>query len=264
MYYTHDGNRNVSEVVAANGDIVAHYEYAPFGAVVEQQGALAAVNPWRFSSEHTDGDIGLVYYNFRHYDPAAGRWLSREEFAIDSQNHYEYLSNAPTTTIDHLGLYDERVHFYLMYILMTELLEDDLDDDLRRAKALEIARGSQYPDLREEFDALRNSAYHETLHNLNNLTCCDLEKYKKCIACNLKKQGDPFLKGVYLHVLADTFSHVRFKVGKDKICSYSPGIGHFFDGTKPDDPQFRDIGKDRLDKLIKELEGLFGKRYRQT
>ena len=30
-YYVHDGNKNVIEVVAKNGDIAAHYEYAPFG-----------------------------------------------------------------------------------------------------------------------------------------------------------------------------------------------------------------------------------------
>ena len=32
FFYTHDGNKNVSEVIAANCDFAAHYEYAPFGA----------------------------------------------------------------------------------------------------------------------------------------------------------------------------------------------------------------------------------------
>ena len=33
-YYTHDGNKNVSEVVSAGGTLAAHDGYAPFGAVV--------------------------------------------------------------------------------------------------------------------------------------------------------------------------------------------------------------------------------------
>ena len=83
-YYTHDGNKNVSEVVAAYSALAAHYEYAPFGAVVVQRGASAASNPWRFSSEYAEDDTATVYYNYRHYEPMMGRWLCRdcvEEFA---------------------------------------------------------------------------------------------------------------------------------------------------------------------------------------
>ena len=48
------------------------------GAVIAQSGALADANPWRFSSEYQDLDLGLVYYNYRHYDSVTGRWLSRD------------------------------------------------------------------------------------------------------------------------------------------------------------------------------------------
>ena len=81
--YTHDGNKNVSEVVATSGtneavEVVAHYDYAAFGAVVAQKGDCAEANPWRFSSEYEDTDLGLVYYNYRHYEPVMGRWLQRD------------------------------------------------------------------------------------------------------------------------------------------------------------------------------------------
>ena len=56
-YYTHDGNKNVSEVVAANGVITAHYEYAPFGVVLGMHGESASLNPWRFSCEYADDDF---------------------------------------------------------------------------------------------------------------------------------------------------------------------------------------------------------------
>ena len=41
LYYAHDGNKNVSEVIAANCDLAAHYDYAPFGAVISQRGTLS-------------------------------------------------------------------------------------------------------------------------------------------------------------------------------------------------------------------------------
>ncbi len=78
LFYAHDGNKNVSEVIASDGTLAAHYEYAPFGAVPSQMGALASVNPFRFSSDYAEDDPATVYYNYRHYEPATGRWLQRD------------------------------------------------------------------------------------------------------------------------------------------------------------------------------------------
>lgn len=78
LFYTHDGNKNVGEAVSMNADVVAHYEYAPFGAVSALSGTSAALNPWRFSSEYAEDDTMTVYYNYRHYEPMTGRWLARD------------------------------------------------------------------------------------------------------------------------------------------------------------------------------------------
>ena len=75
LFYVHDGNKNVSEVVASDGTLAVHYEYEPFGAVTSQMGALASVNPFRFSCEYAEEDTAMVYYNYRHYEPVVGRWL---------------------------------------------------------------------------------------------------------------------------------------------------------------------------------------------
>ena len=60
------------------GKVEAHYDYAAFGAVIAQKGDCAEANPWRFSSEYEDMELGLDYYNYRHYEPVTGRWLSRD------------------------------------------------------------------------------------------------------------------------------------------------------------------------------------------
>ena len=106
-YYTHDGNKNVSEVIDSNTDVAEHYEYAPFGAVIAQRGASAASNPWRFSSEYAEDDTATVYYNYRHYEPVMGRWLSRDpggEFM--SLSLCVLLRNDPVYGFDYLGRED--------------------------------------------------------------------------------------------------------------------------------------------------------------
>ena len=77
-YYTHDGNKNVSEVISVDISVAAHYEYAPFGSLAVSCGISAISNPWRFSSEFTDDDTATVYYNYRHYEPLTGRWMNRD------------------------------------------------------------------------------------------------------------------------------------------------------------------------------------------
>ena len=104
-YYTHDGNKNVSDVVADNGDITAHYEYAPFGAVIAQRGTSAAANPWRFSSEYAEDDTATVYYNYRHYEPVMGRWMSRDPIVDLFETPYCFCGNARLGgAVDVLGL----------------------------------------------------------------------------------------------------------------------------------------------------------------
>ena len=102
-YYTYDGNKNVSEVVADDGEVSAHYGYAPFGAVNVVVGDCAFGNPWRFSGEYADDLLGLIYYNYRHYDPVSGRWLMRDPMnEMGGVNLYLFGCNA--FVLDRLGL----------------------------------------------------------------------------------------------------------------------------------------------------------------
>ena len=102
-YYVVDGTKNVSEVVDSDGSLAAHYEYAPFGAVILQRGESAATNPWRFSSEYAEDDTATIYYNYRHYEPVMGRWLSRDPVGEeDGLNIYVFIDNG--LDVDSLGL----------------------------------------------------------------------------------------------------------------------------------------------------------------
>ena len=106
-YYTHDGNKNVSEVIVEAGDTAAHYEYAPFGALTVSRGASAAANPWRFSSEFAEDDTATVYYNYRVFESRHGLWMSRDLLEDGGHvNLYVAMRNNPISRIDLIGLKD--------------------------------------------------------------------------------------------------------------------------------------------------------------
>ena len=103
-YYTQDANKNISELIDSSGTIQAHYEYSPFGKVTISSGSYATDNPYRFSSEVTDDETGLVYYNYRYYSPELGRWLSRDPIEETGEiNLYGMVGNNPIHWWDYWG-----------------------------------------------------------------------------------------------------------------------------------------------------------------
>ena len=101
VFYAHDGNKNVREIIDVSCTIAAHYEYALFGTVIAECGNFVTTNLWRFSSEYADDDLGLVYYNDRHYDTEKGRWLSRDW--VENVNAYLICRNNVSSFVDEKG-----------------------------------------------------------------------------------------------------------------------------------------------------------------
>ena len=103
-FYRTDANRNVIALTNASG-LKAWYEYSPFGVTLTATGDAAELNPFRFSSEYADSETGLVYYNYRYYNPELGRWLSRDPIAEEGgENLYGFVNNNPTALFDMNGL----------------------------------------------------------------------------------------------------------------------------------------------------------------
>jgi len=66
---------------------------------------LADANPYQFSSKERDTFTGFYYYGYRFYDPATGRWLSRDPInELGGSNLYAYCVNRPVDKVDYLGL----------------------------------------------------------------------------------------------------------------------------------------------------------------
>ena len=100
-----DGNGNIMALVnAANGHIVANYEYGPFGEVIRATGPMAKCNPLRFSTKYQDDKSGLLYYGYRFYNPSTGRWPNRDLLREQgSKNLYAFVYGDPANQVDILG-----------------------------------------------------------------------------------------------------------------------------------------------------------------
>jgi RHS repeat-associated protein len=119
-FVAHDGNGNVSALFnAADGTILANYEYGPFGETIRETGPMAKLNPVGSSDKIGDPETGLVCYGYRFYNPSTGRWLSKDpvyergfKAAVRVRkarnradlNLYGFVGNRPLTTWDYLGL----------------------------------------------------------------------------------------------------------------------------------------------------------------
>ncbi len=100
--YGWDLTKNVCEVFGQAGYIRTTYTYSPYGAVTAS-GDVS--QPFRWSSEFDDEELGLVYYNYRHFNPTDGRWISRDLLGESNStyNLYNYCMNAPISFADYIG-----------------------------------------------------------------------------------------------------------------------------------------------------------------
>lgn len=108
-YPCYDGNGNITEYLTeeGTGTIAAHYEYDAFGQVSRKTGNRDY--GYQFSTKPYDSLTGLLYYNYRHYDPSNGRWISRDPIAEQGGWHlYGMAGNNTIAKFDNLGLkYDD-------------------------------------------------------------------------------------------------------------------------------------------------------------
>lgn len=105
FYY--DANGNVGQLIdSANGSIVAHYEYDPFGNEINVFGSMADANIFRFSTKYYDTETDLYYYGYRYYSTSLGRWINRDpEEEEGGFNMYVFSNNDGINSFDILGLW---------------------------------------------------------------------------------------------------------------------------------------------------------------
>ena len=127
-YYGWDLTKNITEIFSLSARLQIDYVYTPFGQVRENgiipqsarrlagrldksaafapkgRGAdgAAVSQSIQWSSEYHDAETGLVYYNYRYYNPLDGRWTKRDPME-ETKNAYAYINNR-ISFVDILGL----------------------------------------------------------------------------------------------------------------------------------------------------------------
>ena len=100
---SYDGNGNIVAWTKSTATApTARREYDAFGNTVVSEGAWPS--GFGFSTKRQDVETGLCYYGYRYYDPATGRWLSRDPIGErGGVNLYSILNNNILNKTDNLG-----------------------------------------------------------------------------------------------------------------------------------------------------------------
>jgi RHS repeat-associated protein len=102
--YHNDPGGGVARVTDRSGAVVWQAGHGAFGgaAPVVQQ----IVQPLRFAGQYHDSETGLHYNRYRYYDPALGRYITRDPMGItQGLNVYCYSGNDPIGRCDPMGLW---------------------------------------------------------------------------------------------------------------------------------------------------------------
>jgi RHS repeat-associated protein len=117
-FYIHDRLGSVRLVVNSVGDVNNTYTYNPFGEMFASECDESVYNPFKFTGQWYDSEIGQYYLRARQYDPALMRFGARDPVRGKyteplTLHRYLYCINAPTQYIDPTG------EFSLPEILIT-------------------------------------------------------------------------------------------------------------------------------------------------
>ena len=89
-------------MVDAQGEVIGHQDYSAYGSAVAQSGLMPSVG-YAGMWQHHDSGINLTWY--RGYQPAAGRWLSRDPIEEEGGlNVFSYVLGNPMKWKDPVGL----------------------------------------------------------------------------------------------------------------------------------------------------------------
>ncbi|WP_259649230.1 DUF6765 family protein [Delftia sp. UME58] len=270
MLHIHNDHRGSPQAMTDAGQrVVWRARQTPWGApAMHQAGHTSlprqqAVLNLRLPGQYFDEESGLHDNWHRSYDPASGRYLQPDPLGYpDGPDAYLYAGGDPLNRIDPTGLYQEDMHYYMVFFLA---LAAGLDYEPARITAL----ASQYVDdnpitrplddetvLKTIGSIFKNKRqllwYHFTLSNENGRT---LKPYDNdnvnSVVGNLSPQlnnllaasrlGNPeqpcaefqFL-GEFLHAYLDTFSHRGRDNRPVDALTLGLGIGHGFSGSEPD------------------------------
>jgi RHS repeat-associated protein len=108
FYFDRDHLGSIRELTNSSGIVQAQYQFSPFGERTVVSESIPA--DFAFTGHYLHSRSALNLAIFRAYNPALGRWISRDPLEEQAgSNLYAYVGNEPTVFVDKTGLdkYDE-------------------------------------------------------------------------------------------------------------------------------------------------------------
>jgi RHS repeat-associated protein len=108
-FYQYDGGGSVRQLTSLAGAVTDSYNYDAFGNLLNSTGSTP--NNYLYRGEQYDASLNLYYLRARFYNPATGRFLSRDPYhghigSPSTLHKYAYASDDPVNRVDPLGLED--------------------------------------------------------------------------------------------------------------------------------------------------------------
>ena len=94
---------SIRAVTDSTGQVVASFDYEPFGLLIEQAGPASAGGE-RYTGKPLDAALGLYYFGARYYDPGLGRFITADP-AKHGLNWYVYCGANPMAYVDPSGMF---------------------------------------------------------------------------------------------------------------------------------------------------------------
>jgi RHS repeat-associated protein len=106
LYYVHDGLGSVRQLLDTTGEIETNYAYDPFGVPLA---GGEVYNPYQYTGEAWDAEVGLLYLRARYYQPEAGRFITSDPIGADPErpsvsHRWVYVANNPVSMTDPSGM----------------------------------------------------------------------------------------------------------------------------------------------------------------
>ena len=105
---------DVTAIRNGSGNVVARYKYDAWGNIIDQDGEMAEINPFRYRGYYYDTETGFYYLQTRYYDPTICRFINADNYELVAQlssvpgqlNMYAYCGNNPVMGYDPTGTLD--------------------------------------------------------------------------------------------------------------------------------------------------------------
>ncbi len=250
-FYLHDRLGSVRQIINTSGFVQKYYTYEPFGQSIESGGTFA--DPFRFTGQFYDEEIGEYYLRARQYNRAIARFTARDpvfgEFEEPLTLHkYLYCSNEPVNRMDPRGLWDDGLRYYLGHNLGMSNAYTFSDQELERALRAENLWDNTDRPLwhgHSDFGYLRGDFDYARLDNQLWTHPWNILPYPIGLGTDLHfkplqgASGAEFLVGLALRSADPRRFEVAMHMGQDYFSHRGKGYGvltHAMALHEPDDP----------------------------